>query len=734
MSFRASSSFTGPYRPIVIAFSLGWAAFSAGCGSDAGSSGAGAGAGGDNAAGRIGQAGADEAGEGGANSVPSDSAGAAGASPDAAGAAGAAGENGGTDTSVKPPPYLMSLAQSSFFVGLDFGSPYDSILGQPITSLKSALQPNFDTAPVAGQLVGNTNIRLIETTEDLYSALNLSASLHVSYGAFGGSAKVDYAKSKHLSSDTIYLFVDATTGGLTNKVVDPALTAAAKKLSPEDFYRSYGDRYVSEIVTGVELFGTIEIQTTSEEDKEALSASLKVSYLASSLSASFSSTFNTTVGSHKVTVQTVPIGFTPAATLDLTDPTKFLSAAANFSSVIGGAANTNAEALTLLYANYYDLPGYPGVPPGTAAKVAKVAGAVSDFTLYDSLVRSDFSAYFADKNYANQPFFSGMLSYRDALSRFLTASFADSQNLPALPTIDDQARIETFATTSHAIDSGPHFVVNSIANGVVPKRLSDYEIPLHYAHDQMLNGVKFSPLSSIQPSIDVTQKRPLVYPLYLVDKTTPPNAQRRVLSYKWDTGTYFLDNATSAGVPDDVKIAKQLDSLQVNDLAHPELGFYKFLLVNKASGQVLTGDGVQGDPLFQSHYVAGQANQLWQFRLFGCSGGTSYTPGIAIYGNSVATPGLWFDIEGANNKPGTKISLWNYNDACSEPETFYIYPGFDSDVQSIGGYGNALTAFMAVTANIAAPTSGAKVAVEAKSGNDNQLWRFIPVELIDNDP
>ena len=31
-------------------------------------------------------------------------------------------------------------------------------------------------------------------------------------------------------------------------------------------------------------------------------------------------------------------------------------------------------------------------------------------------------------------------------------------------------------------------------------------------------------------------------------------------------------------------------------------------------------------------------------------------------------------------------------------------------------------------------SSRAKVAVGAKSGNDNQLWRFIPVELIDNDP
>jgi hypothetical protein len=271
--------------------------------------------------------------------------------------------------------------------------------------------------------------------------------------------------------------------------------------------------------------------------------------------------------------------------------------------------------------------GYPGVPAGTAANVAKEAQVVSDFVLYDSLLQNEFAPYVADNAYASLPFFSGMVKYDAALSTFLTDSFTDSQNLPALPKIDDASRIEIFATTSHTVDSNPHFVVNTIGNGVVPKRISDYEIPLHYAHNNQLNGVKFSAVASVSPSVDVTQKNPLVYPLYLVDKTVASNAQRRVLSYKWDVGTYFLDNATASGLPDDVKIAQQLQALQINDYAGTaSSSFSTFLMVNKASGEVLTNTGAQGGHLFLSHFALDNKAQEWEFRLQGCSGGTTYTP------------------------------------------------------------------------------------------------------------
>ncbi len=748
--FVVSSSF----KTLVLAVATVGAALSQGCGSDSGGGGSAGSAGNaGNASGSAGAAGS--ASEAGASAAGASETGAGGESGATSGSeAGAGGEGGeGNAGSVSPgeaPAYLKQLAQTSFFVGLDFGSPYDSIIQQPITSLNSAIAPGYATAPVAGQVSGSTFIQLVETTQDLYSASEVSASFNVKSGLFGASAKVDYAQSKELTSDKVYLFVDATAGGLATKVVNPALTKAAQGMSQAEFYRNYGDRYVSEIITGVELYGTIEIETTSEQDKESVIASLSVSYGPSSVSASYSTTVQNISKTHTVKADYHTIGYTPASTLDLTDPVNFFSTAANFSSVIGDTANTNAQSLTLVYASYYGLTGYPGVPAGTAANVATEGQALSDYLLYTSLVQNDFKAYYADPAYSALPFFTGMKSYQSELSTFLLSSFNDSQNLPAAPVIDDAARIEKFTTTSRSVSGPPYFDVHTIGNGVVPKRISDYEIPLHYAHGGVLNGVTFANVASIAPSTDINAKAPTIYPLYLVDKTIAPSPQHRVLSYRWGAGTYLVDGITGAdGLSDDTKTTAALNRLVINDDSHAALGFYQFLIVNKASGDVLTDHGYNVQ-LTQEPYTsvaADQLSQLWQFRFStdgqGCDALTAYASGAVVYlesaasGSTTSAGNRWMDIANGVTTYGNPVVDYNLDNACTQNESFYLYPssGTVSDMQLISGWGPVVSAYIsAATTGSTPPVDGANIIVDAATGKDNELWRFIPVEWIDNAP
>ena len=662
--------------------------------------------------------------EGGASEAGASEAGAAGSN---AGSAGSGGTGPGN-----VPTYLKSPAISSFFLGLNYGSAYDSILAQPIQSLQSAIKPGSTTTPVAGQVVENYFFQQVATTSDLYSALDVSASMSVSAGAFGASAKVDYAKKKQLDSSKIYLFVDATSSGVTQQLVNPELTDSAKAMSPEDFYRNYGDRYVNEIVTGVELYGTIEIQTTSEQDKESLSSSLKVSYGPSSVTVNYASELDTLTQNHTVTVDVHAIGFAPSG---ITTANEFVNAITNFSAAAAGANNPTSQSLYLVYGNYYGLAGYPGVPAGTDAKVAADAQAVSDYLLYNSLVNNDFSAYFADTNYSSLPFLTGMKTYRDALNTFLQTSFSDSQSLPAPPTIAANSKIETYTTTAKQVTGTPNFVVHTLDNGFVPKRRSDYDIPLRYAHSGSINGVTFSPTVGIATSTDISLKNPVNYQLYLVDKTVAPNPQNRVLSYKWDAGTYFLDQATTGGLPDNTLIPSRLNALTVNDFHHPELGHYQFVLVNKASGEVLSSDG-SSYQLFQAPLGANNGNylQTFEFQVAGCGGGTTYAAGNAIYGYEPVKK-LWFDIAYGGNADGTAVGTYGWA-GCVDNQTFLLNAKDGGNMQAIAGYGGDVNVYLAVdpSNSTVAPGPNAKVITEGQSGNDNQLWRFIPAENIDHTP
>jgi hypothetical protein len=645
------------------------------------------------------------------------------------------------------PGYLKSVATSSLVYTTNFGSPYDSILGAPMQVTQSAIAPGFKTEPGLG-LVGSTyTLQEVDTTQDLYSALNVSGSLSVMGAVNSASAKMSYAQSTTIDTSKVYIFVDATAAGLTEQISNAQLSSAAAALSASDFYALYGDRYAAQIVTGAEFFGMIEVSTTSEEDKRTLQASLQLTYGPATLTGSTEQDLMTKLTGHQVKVTANAVGATVPPIGDTVE--SFLSAASNFLKAYAtdGGANTSTQALNIIYASYYGLAGYPGVPAGTDVKVSQHAQAVSDYLLYNSLVQNDFAAYYTDTNYNTLPFLTGMKSYRDALGSYLTASLANSQSLPALPAPAASGKIETYTTSSatakpNGAGASPQFVVHTIDNGFIPKRLSDYEIPLRYIRysgPSTINGANFAALVPMQSSQSATVATPLIYQLYPVNKAASGAAANLALSYQWDTGTYMIPGgfsaatATSGPAPDPTQIASLLEGSGFK-IYDPGSGIQpnEFVLLNKATGLALTDHA--GAIATLEHFNSANASgttptQIWGFGL-ACSPGvtTPWASGGLVEIQSDADK-LWIDFQGGSAS-AQGVAMQTYTFTCADEQRFNLLPKDSGGTWAFQGYNGYSNLYLESQTTMASAQFYAQPLSNA-TAYDDQLWVMIPAQDID---
>jgi hypothetical protein len=486
------------------------------------------------------------------------------------------------------PAYLRTPASSTFMSGVELGSPFDSITHAPKpmgVSAGKAIAPGFVVADAPGQLQARATIRRIQTANELYSAMEVSASISVGKGVFGASASVDFARSIKINSEYLYLLVEASARGRIQRVSNAALTEEAKKLSPEVFYSLYGDRFASALVMGQQIFGIIEIRTKSIEQKESLAVSLGVSYGASSLSSSVKQTLEQKSSEVETHVIAGALGTTPPVSDDLD---VFLQAVdAKFTAFATAQSDPGTQTLAFEYTPYAGMAGYPGLPVGIEAKVAEHQRAVTEAVLYGSLV-SDYTLAGYDMT---SPLFAGMKTHAASLSDYLTKSVELSPNLPPLPVVPATSAFTTFAKVVVAEYPAHAFNVHEYANGFVPKRLRDYEIPYRYLRDGAYDGVTFDPLT-VNHAI----------PAYLTDQVPTLETWRTAhadgtgphpcLSYRWDDGTSFfvVDQRDGTGVRDPALVGLAIQAQPADDGAAGESN-KRFVMINAASGLALSRQG-----------------------------------------------------------------------------------------------------------------------------------------------
>lgn len=120
----------------------------------------------------------------------------------------------------------------------------------------------------------------ITTTEDLESALNISAEASGGVGLFEANARFDFANKCRLHSQSLTLLVTHTVEFGFNQIDMPALTADGANLAGrrDVFSARYGDLFISGLGSGGMFVGTMVIEYSSQEDRKAIEASISGSY------------------------------------------------------------------------------------------------------------------------------------------------------------------------------------------------------------------------------------------------------------------------------------------------------------------------------------------------------------------------------------------------------------------------------------------------------------------------
>ncbi len=134
---------------------------------------------------------------------------------------------------------------------------------------------------------GGTEIKAAEITvctdrEKLDKALQIDASVSVSYGAFAADAKSEYVQTLNLTTKAVVVVLRASkttkttvaNASLPAKVTDPLTTQAMVR----DFVHLNGDSYVKAVVAGSAYFATFTFMSETEEEKTDVINSLKFSY------------------------------------------------------------------------------------------------------------------------------------------------------------------------------------------------------------------------------------------------------------------------------------------------------------------------------------------------------------------------------------------------------------------------------------------------------------------------
>lgn len=171
-----------------------------------------------------------------------------------------------------------------WIIGMEPGTGYDS-LTQKLKGKAGAVAADLSwkTVTVRAQTY-TSQIRRIESNEELSNSLEISASVNGSYGAFSGTATGNFVKSVSVNSYSVYFLIDSFVQNSEQVLSDFFLDETQRTLSAENFYQKFGDYYVSGFISGGSFLALLEMQTSSREVKDEISTSLEANYDAKAFS------------------------------------------------------------------------------------------------------------------------------------------------------------------------------------------------------------------------------------------------------------------------------------------------------------------------------------------------------------------------------------------------------------------------------------------------------------------
>lgn len=160
--------------------------------------------------------------------------------------------------------------------GMRFGAGVEGI-----TEEVRGLPIEFDgVSDGAGGQIVESNVKMIESQEQLMESMNLSVSASVRYGLASADAKFSMAQQNSINRYSLYLLLRSDVRNPPRHMQRPRLSADAARVyrnDPEKFRQIYGDVFIDEIYSGGDFYGLFKFETVDERSHMDLKASLDVS-------------------------------------------------------------------------------------------------------------------------------------------------------------------------------------------------------------------------------------------------------------------------------------------------------------------------------------------------------------------------------------------------------------------------------------------------------------------------
>lgn len=163
---------------------------------------------------------------------------------------------------------------------MDLGRGYNVLAGDALPS--TAVLGSLTSVIEAGGQRVESEIRRVDSSEQLNRAMGVSVEAGGSYSGFSANAKVEYSESSSINSYSTYLLVKVLVKSKTITLKDPVLTDDAAELirnnNPTRFRERFGDVFQSGLIRGGELYAVLEISGYDATERESTAVDIEASF------------------------------------------------------------------------------------------------------------------------------------------------------------------------------------------------------------------------------------------------------------------------------------------------------------------------------------------------------------------------------------------------------------------------------------------------------------------------
>jgi len=225
-----------------------------------------------------------------------------------------------------------ALDTQGFFQARGYFTNLDTVAGDCVVAADGTDAIVPVQAPNTGGQEVTFSLALIESSSDLQKSLSVSASASAKFLIGGIDAKYKFAEETHTTDTTSTLLASvvvrntswtAPPGVKLRDDVLPLLRGVAGKPPTNEqlarFRARCGDGFIQSYTTGGEFRAIIQVQTSSKDEKDSVSASIAGHYLSFSASADFEAELRKIVSSSSTLVRTYQIGGDQADTAACAD-------------------------------------------------------------------------------------------------------------------------------------------------------------------------------------------------------------------------------------------------------------------------------------------------------------------------------------------------------------------------------------------------------------------------------